>query len=142
MSEAVIDTLRAGYDAFNRGDWEAVFRAAPFDFELETADRAIHAGTYRGRDEVKRFFEDLFEPFDEVLVDPEEFLENANQIVVLIRVRSRPSGSSAVVDNRIAHLWTVQDGTIVRLHVFPERSKALEAAGLSEQDVSTPADGP
>ena len=111
------------------GDWEAVFQAAPPDFELETADRAINAGTYRGRDEVKRFFEDLFEPFDEVLVEPEKFLENGDLIVVLVRVRSRPSGSSAVVDNRIAHLWTVQDGTIVRLQVFPERRQGARSRG-------------
>ena len=133
MPEATIETLRAGYDAFNRGDWEAVFQAASPDFELQTADRAPSPGIYRGR-EAMRFFEDLFEPFEEVMVEPEQFLENGDLIVVLVRVRSRPRGSSAVVDNRIAHLWTVQDGAIVRLQVFPDRSEALQAAGLSEQD--------
>ena len=90
MSGAVIDTLRAGYDAFNRGDWEAVFQAAPPDFELVTADRVINAGTYRGRDEIKRFFEDLFEPFDEVVIEAEQLIENGDLIVVLVRVRSDP----------------------------------------------------
>jgi ketosteroid isomerase-like protein len=137
MSQAVIDTLRAGYEAFNRSDWDAVLQAAPPDFELETADRVISPGIYRGRVEARRFFEDLFEPFDEVAVVPEQFLENGDQIVVLVRVRSRPAGSSAVIENRIAHLWTVRGGAIVRMQIFPERGEALEAAGLAEQDVAT-----
>lgn len=133
ISQAVIETLHAGYEAFNLGDWEAVFQAAPPDFELVTADRVTSPGTYRGREEARRFFEDLFEPFEEVVIEPEEFLESGDRIVVLLVVRSRPRGSSAVVANRIGHLWTVRDSEIVRLQIFPERDKALEAAGLSEQ---------
>ena len=131
MSQAEIETLRTGYEAFNRGDWNALFELGPPDFELQTAERAISPGTYRGRDEARRFFEDLFEPFEEVVVEPQKFVESGNLIVVLVVVRSRPIGSSAVVENRIGHLWTIRDGQIVRLQVFPEREKALEAAGLS-----------
>jgi hypothetical protein len=36
------------------------------------------------------------------------------------------------VENRIGHLWTMRDGTAVRLQIFPEREKALEALGRSE----------
>jgi uncharacterized protein len=131
MGSEAVETLQAGYEAFNRGDWQAVFEMGPPDFELETADRVIHAGTYRGREEARRFFEDLFEPFEQVAVEPEEFLENGDLIVVLVTVRSRPTGSSAVVENRIGHLWTVRDGAVVRLQIFPERDKAVEAAGLA-----------
>jgi uncharacterized protein len=127
-----IDTIRAAYEAVTRGDWDAVFQAAPPDFEVETAQRVISPGTYRGREEARRFFEDLFEPFEEIVIEPEKFLENGDRIVAYVVVRSRPSGSSAVVENRIGHLWTIRDGEIARLQIFPERSKALEAAGLGE----------
>jgi ketosteroid isomerase-like protein len=137
MSQAAIETLRVGYDAFNRGDWEAVLNFAPPGFELETTDRVTNPGTYRGREEARRFLEDLFEPFEEVVVEPEQFLENGDMILVLVRVRSRPSGSSAVVDNRIAHLWTVEDGAIVRMQIFAARSEGFEAAGIPEHGVAT-----
>jgi hypothetical protein len=131
MPQAEIAMLRTGYEAFNRGDWDAVFELGPPDFELQTAERVISPGTYRGREEARRFFEDLFEPFEEVVVEPEKFIETGDLIVVLIVARSRPIGSSAVVENRIAHLWTMRDGETIRLQIFPERAKALEAAGLS-----------
>jgi ketosteroid isomerase-like protein len=137
MSRADIETLRAGYEAFGRGDWDAVLRKAHPDLELRTADRVTNPGTYKGIQEVRRFFEDLFEPFDEVLAEPEAFFERGHQIVVFALVRSRPRGSNAVVENRIGHVWTMRDGKAVRLQIFPEREKALEAAGLSPHEASS-----
>jgi ketosteroid isomerase-like protein len=130
MSQADIEMLRAGYEAFNRGDWDDVFREAHPNFELKTADRVTNPGTYRGVDEVRRFFEDLFEPFEEVFSEPQEFFERDNQIAVVVLVRLRPRGSSAVVENRIGHVWTIRDGKVARFEIFPEREKALEAIGL------------
>jgi uncharacterized protein len=141
VSREDIEMLRTGYEAFSRGDWEAVFRQAPPDFELLTADRIVNPGTYRGPEAARRFFEDLFEPFEEVVVEPQEFFERGDRILVLVVVRSRPRGSSAVVENRIAHVWTLRDGQAVRFQIFPERERALEAVGLSEEDVPKPRAG-
>jgi ketosteroid isomerase-like protein len=132
MSQADIETLRVGYEAVSRGDWDAATRFAHPEFELRTADRVPNPGTYRGPEEVRRFFEDLFEPFEEVVVEPEEFFERADQIVVFVLTRFRPTGSSAVVENRIGHLWTMREGKAMRLEIFPRREDALEAAGLPE----------
>jgi ketosteroid isomerase-like protein len=132
MSEADLETLRLGYEAFNRGDWDAATRFAHPEFELQTADRAVNPGTYRGAEAARRFFEDLFEPFEEVVIEPEEFYEKDDQIVVFLVSRFRPTGSSAFVENRIGHLWTMRDGKFARLAIFPRREDALEAVGLSE----------
>jgi ketosteroid isomerase-like protein len=131
MSQADLETLRTGYEAFNRGDWNAAARFAHPEFELQTADRVPNPGTYRGAEEARRFFEDLFEPFEEMVVEPEEFFERGDQIVVFVLARFRPTGSSAMVENRIGHLWTMREGKASRLQVFPRREDALEAAGLS-----------
>jgi ketosteroid isomerase-like protein len=132
MSQADIETLRAGYEAINRDDWNEAFRFAHPEFELKTADRAVNPGTYRGPEEVRRFFEDLLEPFEQVIIEPEEFFERGDQIVVFLLVRFRPTGSSAVVENRIGHLWTMREGKVTRLELFPRREDALDAVGLQE----------
>jgi uncharacterized protein len=132
MSQADIEMLRAGYEAVNRGDRETAFREAHPDFELTTADRAPNAGIYRGVENATAFLDDLFEPFDEVVTEPEEFFEQGDRIVAFVRVRSRPRGSTAVVDNRIAHVWTMRDGKALAMKVFPDREKALESVGLSK----------
>jgi ketosteroid isomerase-like protein len=128
----IIQTLRTGYEAVSRGDWDTPTRFAHPEFELKTADRVVSPGTYRGVDTVKRFFEDLFAPFDEVVVEPEEFFVRGDQVVVFVVARLRPTGSSAVVENRLGHLWTMRDGKATRLQVFPRREDALEAAASRE----------
>jgi ketosteroid isomerase-like protein len=132
MSQADIETLRAGYEAVNRDDWNEAFDFAHPEFELKTADRIVNPGTYRGPEEVRRFFEDLLEPFEQVVIEPEEFFERGDQIVVFVLLRFRPTGSSAVVENRIGHLWTMREGKATRLELFPRREDALDAVGLSE----------
>jgi len=131
VSEARIDILRAGYEAFNRRDWAAMFQAAAPDFEMITAARVTNPGTYHGTDAAMQVMEDLFEPFEEVSAEPEEFLTaSGDRIVTLVIMRFRPYGTTAFVENRIAHVWTFRDGAVTRMHVFPERENALEAVGL------------
>lgn len=128
MSQADMQTLRDAYAAVSRGDWDAAMRFADPDLELKTADRVVNPGIYRGPAEVRRFFEDLFEAFEEVIVEAEEFFERGDQIAVFLFTRMRPTGSSAMLENRIGHLWTMRDGRAIRLEVFPTREDALEAA--------------
>ena len=134
MSQADIETLRGVYEAISRGDWDTAFRDTHPDFEYRIADRDPRTGTYRGREEVRRALEDELEAFEEVVPEPEQFFQRGDQIVVFVRVRSRPRGSSATVEIRVAHLWTMRDGKAARFELFPVREEALEAVGMSEQD--------
>ena len=65
-------------------------------------------------------------------VEVEDLIDAEELIVALIRLRIRPHGADADLELRIAHLWRVGDGKLIRCEVFPEREKALEAAGLQE----------
>jgi ketosteroid isomerase-like protein len=129
MSDAEIQALRARYDALSRGDRAAAFRDVHPDFELKTVDRVPNAGTYRGSEDATRFLEDLWEPFEEVTLRPEEFFERDDRIVVFLLVHARHKGSDAVIETRIGALWTMQDGKPVRCEMFAQREKALKAAG-------------
>jgi ketosteroid isomerase-like protein len=82
----------------------------------------------------RRAFEEFFSPFEAASVEPESFFDGDGQVVVFFVQRARPLGSTAFVETRAAHLWTMRDGTATRLQIFPSREEALEAAGLSEQD--------
>jgi hypothetical protein len=61
-------------------------------------------------------------------VEPQQFFERGDRIVVFFLQRSRPRGSSATVEIQAGHLWTMRDGKAAGLQIFPEREKALEAA--------------
>jgi ketosteroid isomerase-like protein len=127
-----METIRPVYEAVARRDWDGAFRGVHPSFVLKTPDRALGSRTYRGPEEAGRAFQDFFEPFEEVTVEPQEIFERGDRIVVFFLQRARPQGSSAVVEVRAGHLWTLCDGRAVRLEIFPEREKALEAAAISD----------
>ena len=128
MSHEDIETLRLGYEAGSRGDWDGVLDGMHPNVVWKT----VRSGTYQGHEEVRRFFADMTAAFEEVVFEPGEFFERGDQIVVFLRQRARPSGAGAVIENRVGHLWTVRDGKAVRCETFPRREEALEAAGLRE----------
>jgi ketosteroid isomerase-like protein len=128
MSQGDRETLRLVYEAYNRGDWASALRAMHREIEWKTT----RTGTHRGHDEVRRFMEDMREPFEEVVVEPDEWFDHGERIVVFLRIRARPRGSDAIAENRVGHLWTMRDGKAIRCETFPRREEALEAAGLEE----------
>jgi ketosteroid isomerase-like protein len=78
--------------------------------------------------------EDLEDPFEQTVTEFEEVFATGDQVVVFIKIRRRLRGSSSEVEIRIGELYTLREGKLVRGQGFAEREKALEAAGLSEQD--------
>ena len=134
MSREDLEALRAEYEALSRKDWDAVLSTADRAFELKVPGGGLNVETILGPEKARRAFADFFSPFEDVSVEPEAFFEGNNRIVVFFLQRARPSGSTAFVERRAAHLWTMRDGKATQLEIFPERVKALEAAGLSELD--------
>jgi ketosteroid isomerase-like protein len=129
MSQEDREALRLGYEAGSRGDLDGFLRGMHPDIEWKTIRTG---GPYRGHDQVRRFLEDMLEPFEEVMVEPEEWFDHGDRIVVFLRIRARPRGSDAIAENRVGHLWTMRSGKALRCETFPRREEALEAARLRE----------
>ena len=128
MSQENVEIVRRCYAALDRRDWEGLWREAHPDFELRTQLQ----GSRLGADEAQAFIEDQFAAFESWEVAPERFFESDDQVVAFVVMRSRPRGSSGEITIKIAHVWTLRDGTVLMIETFPQREKALEAAGFSE----------
>ena len=133
MSQENVEIVRGVYEALNRGDWDAVFRDAHENFEL-TTQLGPDPGTRRGREPVMQLLEDYLASFDAFVWEPEEFFEGDDQVVAFVRTRALPRGGNVDLVVRNGWWWTIRDGVILSVKSFPEPGRALEAAGLSEQD--------
>jgi uncharacterized protein len=125
-----VELLKQGYEAFNQGDLEDVFELLDPGIEWVTDERVPFAGTYHGHDEIRQLLRDQEEVFGQLAMEPYEFFETGDQVVVFVRQRARGHASGAEIEITIGHLWTIRNGKAVRWQGFPEREKALEAAGL------------
>ena len=84
-----VDVVRRSYEAFARGDLDAVLADMHPEIEWHQAQGLPHGGLYRGLDEVRA---NVFDPLDrdwwsEFSADPEEFLDAGGEVVVLGRYR-------------------------------------------------------
>jgi uncharacterized protein len=132
MSQENVEIVRSTYEAMSRDDWDAVFEAAEAGVELVPPDQSPVSAPVTGVEEIRAWYRDQQETVGELSVGVEELIEAGESIVALLRLRIRPHGADADFELRIAHLWTLRDGKLIRCEVFPEREKALEAAGLRE----------
>jgi ketosteroid isomerase-like protein len=134
MSQENVDKARAFIDAYNRRDFDAAVES--FDPEIDwvlPAHQSSDSG--RGPDEVRRFWEGLDETFEELRLDPQEFVDDGDQVATRLRSNGRGKGSGVVVEGELYHqVVTFRDGRMVRIEYFGEWSEALEAAGVGQED--------
>jgi uncharacterized protein len=123
--------VRRLYEAMDRRDASAVAEFAHPDAEW-IPDHRVGESPVRGRDNVIRFFTDRAEMFGDISTELERLWEQDDTVLAFIHVKGEGRASGAPFDLRIAHLWTLRDGRIIRGQGFGNRYEALEAAGLSE----------
>jgi ketosteroid isomerase-like protein len=90
-----------------------------------------------GYEGIARYGAKIAEVLDDYRMVPERFIDaDDDRVLVFSREGGRGKGSGAeVVSHLTAHVWTLKDGRAIRMQSFWERADALEAVGLSEQDV-------
>ena len=128
MFQEDVERLRGAYRAFNEGGGvEAILEQLGGDFQIRDRETAPDRETRFGREGIKELFASYMEAFDALELQPQEFIDAGDQIVVSLQQRIRGKGSGAVVVDHIAHVWTMQDGVAVRLRIFGDKAKALKA---------------
>jgi ketosteroid isomerase-like protein len=132
MSEENVDVMRRTEEALNSGDDEAVVETFDPDVVFEP-QRASVQGTYRGHDGVRDWLADTRENFAAFRLFITERRDLGDDRVLSIgTLRFRGQGSGVETEVPTAAVVTLRNGKIVRLKDYGDRSKALEAAGLSE----------
>jgi uncharacterized protein len=122
-----LERVRRAYEAFNRGGVEALLETLAPEVQIRDRESSPDRETRYGEEGIRKLFASYMEAFDALSMDPEEFIDVGDQIVVSLCQRVRDKGSGAEVGARVAHVWTVRDGAIVRLRIFSDKERALEA---------------
>ena len=133
MSRENVERLRTALEAYNLEGPEAIISLLDPDVEW-IADRSdMGRVTYRGRDGVRKSFEELYEGFDKLGFEVEELIDADDHIVALGRMTARGRSTGVAAKLPLAVVFTAgRDGKLIRYESFRNRQEALEAVGLSE----------
>jgi ketosteroid isomerase-like protein len=128
-----VDLARRGYEAFNRGDMDAVLDLLDTDVEVRESEEVPDAGVHHKH---AGFLANLGEweaVLGRVHLEPQEFVVSGDRLLVMVRVSGRGQASGATFEQLQAHVWTVRAGKAVRLEFFADRAEAERAAGIRSE---------
>ena len=130
VSEENVEIVRRGLEHFlatGEPDWDTT------DEQVEIHDHDIpDRGEYLGAAGVRRWLEDWGAAWAEWSLEPEEFIDAGDRVVVVAHLRARGRDSGVEVDRQDGLVYTMRDGKLVRLDYYGSRGQALDAVGLSE----------
>ena len=136
MSQENVEIVKGSWEAWFRGDIDGVVASyAPDAIWDMTPFREWPDTLYTGPAGMRRFLTEWLDVWDAFEVGVDEYLTAPDgRIVCLAWQRGKGRQSGLAMDMQWAMIVTVRDGQITRLENYDDRAKALEAAGLSEQD--------
>lgn len=133
MSHEKVAIVEAATNAYKREDWDALFQAAAPGFELDMSRSIGPARGVYGLDQLRRFLEELADSWESVRIEPHEFIQ-AGDLVVMPQTTHVRGRDGIEVAARSTLVWTIRDRAIERVSMYQEREDALEAVGPSQQD--------
>jgi ketosteroid isomerase-like protein len=133
MSQENVEIVKRATGLLESRDWQGMTDLFDPSVELHGTVGGIEEGQIRrGLSEILQAFDtEEDEVWDEHRLEPHEFVDAGDRVVVLLREYQRgKSGVELVVDT--ATIVDVRDGRIVRMQGYMNPAEALAAAGLSE----------
>ena len=130
MSQENVDRLRKSLDHLavtGEPDWSLLHE----DIEIYDHD-ILDAGDYRGHSGFGKWLEEWASAFSEFSLDPKEYLDVGNAVIVLFQMKATGAGSSITVEREDAMVCKMRDQKVVRIDYYNNREQALKAVGLEE----------
>ncbi len=101
--------MRRGYEAFGKGDLDAVMAILDENIAYHVSGRSAVSGDYKGHQEVLGFFAKIFELSGGTFrLELHDVLANDEHAAVMSRATAQREGKS--LDSLQCHLWHVKDG--------------------------------
>ena len=134
MAREDVAVVRSLFEAVARRDAAAVLDHYSDDVEWDDAGTptgAVGGGrVLRGREEVRGWFREWYDAWDEVVYDVEELLDADPYVVSVVTMRGRGRASGLPAEKPQYAVWTVRGGRVARVQWLPTRREALERAGV------------
>jgi ketosteroid isomerase-like protein len=126
---ANVELIRSRHALALEQGFEAVMDVIHPDFQATTPPSlASEPDTYRGHDGIRRWFDSFGDAMEGVYLEGVDFTAIGDKVLVetLLHARGRATGIDTA--QRAFVVWTLRDGLVTAVEMFPEREQALAAA--------------
>src|SRR6476469_3907459 len=139
MSAANVEVAKRGYAALNAAyDQGSVDSLEELAEETWAEDAVLvtqgllfpEAGEWPGREGLLRFVTQQMEAFERMLIEPLEFIEAGDRLMVPLRLGGTARHTGIDLEFELFHVIEFRDGQVVRLEPFVDRGEALRAIAM------------
>jgi ketosteroid isomerase-like protein len=127
MSQDNVNLVRQSYEAFARGDIEAVLATMDVQVVWRDPETLPYGGARSGHDGVAEHIQSFVGYHDEVAVEPERFLDAGDQVIVTGRLSGRGKGGGGRFDAPFAHFWSLRDGRATAIETYTDTAQIAQA---------------
>jgi ketosteroid isomerase-like protein len=133
MSQENVETIRAFYDVYSRGDFDALPKPLHPDIEVILAGNQT---SIKGAAQVRAWIEP--DAFASQVIEPLSLRDLGNRVLVRAHTKIRGAGSGIEAEFPFWAVWTINEAAIptrVEIYLDHQKAEALEAAGLRKSAI-------
>jgi ketosteroid isomerase-like protein len=131
---ANLDLVKSIYADWERGDWSSAEWADP-EIEFRVVG-GLESGSWTGVAAMAEAWATQLRAWHDLRAVPEEFRElDGDRVHVLLKNEGRGRGSGidlSEISTEAANVFTVHDGKVVSLFIYPDRARAIADLGLTD----------
>ncbi len=126
--ERDLEKIEELYRAQQKRDLRSILMLMSPDVEIIQSTELPWGGNYLGHDGVKKFLATLTEHIDSQ-VHVERMIDAGNKIAVVGRTVGKTRKTKLEFDLPIVHIWTFNEGQVIRFEPYIENGTMLAALG-------------
>lgn len=126
-------TVKRIYEAFGRGDIEAILTDLADDVEWVVSGRQDgipYAGTYHSRNGARDFFSLLGESISYDQFEPRRFVAEGDQVAVFGYYHGKVKTNGQTVETNWAMEWTLKDDKVTRFTAYDDTATVAAAFAM------------
>ena len=133
LSLTNVEKTREFIEAYNGRDFETAIRWFDPQVQWVLPDQQGFDSCV-GPDQIILWWEELDDIYDELRLDPQEYVDAGDRVAVRLRHFAKGKGSGIALDNELYHqVTTFRAGKMTRIEYLASWPEALRAAGVDAE---------
>jgi ketosteroid isomerase-like protein len=133
VSQESIETVRRGYEAWNRGDLDAVRDIYAPDVTASAGPLWPAGDEVSGAEAIIAAFASILDIFEHSELVPERFIECGESVVVPTLWRGTLHDSESPIEQHVIAVYTFRGEQVIRIDYFQHLEEALARVGDPER---------
>jgi ketosteroid isomerase-like protein len=129
MAQDNVDVVQSAWDAFGRGDIEAVLEAIAPSAETRLPETLPWGGSFTGPEGFQDFLARLGESFEQFSATPEKVLGADDDHVIVVAKTKGRTKKGTPIESMVVWVYQLRDGKIADAESFGDTAQVLQALG-------------